>query len=147
VEDNPVTVIREATRRLSLPPLLESGVALRQAIGAALEKLGASREENADMVLAVNEAFNNAICHGSIGRSDHVDITIEVLGRELLVALDYRGEPFAVTPPALPEVTNPHGRGRYLMERLADQVNYSFHDGWTHTELRKSVGSKRPARN
>jgi anti-sigma regulatory factor (Ser/Thr protein kinase) len=134
-----VTVIKTATRRLVLPPLLESGVALRQAIGAALKEQGASREETADMVLAVNEAFNNAVCHGSMSRGDQVCVAISLGARELVVSLDYRGEAFPVAPATLPGVTDPHGRGRFLMERLADRVTYSFHDGWTHTELRKRI--------
>jgi anti-sigma regulatory factor (Ser/Thr protein kinase) len=139
LEENPVTMTREAAQQFCLPPLLANAAAVRRAVTSALTALGASGDEAADMVLAVNEAFNNAVCHGRMTHNDQLTVAIEGEGAELVVTLLYRGDPFPVTSPILPEPTDPHGRGRYLMERLTDRVSYEFHDGWTHTELRKQL--------
>ncbi len=132
-------VIREAPSRLCLPPVLESGPVMRQAVLAALMGLFAGPEEAADMVLAASEAFNNAIRHGSMGAGDQVGMAIETVGMELTVSMEYRGEPFMLAPPTLPEATDPHGRGRYLMEQLTDQVSYEFFDEWTRVRLCKRI--------
>lgn len=134
-----MTMMKAAAQRLCLPPFRENGAVLRQAVHAALAALGASREEAADMVLAVSEAFNNAVCHGSMDSDDWLGVEIEAMGTELVVALDYRGLPFLPEPATLPEAMSTHGRGRYLMERLTDRTSYLFQDGWTYLELRKRI--------
>ena len=134
-----MTTITENARQLCLPPLLESAAALRHAVGAALQGMGADPEEAADMVLAASEAFNNAICHGSMRNGDHLWVGIEAAGIEIAVTLAYRGAPFALVPPSLPEADQPHGRGRYLMEQLTDCVAYTFEQGKTYVELRKRI--------
>jgi anti-sigma regulatory factor (Ser/Thr protein kinase) len=138
-EDEQVTMIREMARQLCLPPLLESAVAMRHAVGAALQGMGGGPEEAADMVLAASEAFNNAICHGSMETDDHLWVGIEAIGMEIVVTLAYRGAPFPVVPPSLPQAHQSHGRGRYLMERLTDRVAYSFAQECTYVELRKRI--------
>lgn len=134
-----VTQMSERPPLVCLPPLLESAATLRRMLGAALDALGAGAEEAADMVLAASEAFNNAVCHGSMRGSDSLWLGIEAADRELVVTLEYRGEPFAASAPALPEADQPHGRGRYLMQRLTDSVAYAFDQNWTRIELRKRV--------
>src|SRR5436190_15694873 len=57
LEDDPVTMTREAAQQICLPPVLENAAAVRRAVTRALAALGASGDEAADMVLAVNEAF------------------------------------------------------------------------------------------
>jgi anti-sigma regulatory factor (Ser/Thr protein kinase) len=145
LEEELVTMIREKAQQLCLPPLLESAVAMRRAVGAALQGMGGAPEETADMVLAASEAFNNAICHGSMESDDHLWVGIESIGMELVVTLAYRGAPFAVVPPSLPQAHQSHGRGRYLMEQLSDRVSYSFAQECTYVELRKLLhGDGRP---
>jgi anti-sigma regulatory factor (Ser/Thr protein kinase) len=122
-----------------LPPLLESAATVRGAVSGALAALGASPEEAADMALAVSEAFNNAICHGGMGRGDQLWMVTESVGTELVVTFEYKGEPFALSSPTLPPPHQPNGRGRYLMEQLADRVSYLFEDHWTQIELRKRI--------
>jgi anti-sigma regulatory factor (Ser/Thr protein kinase) len=138
-EDEQVTMIREKARQLCLPPLLESAVAMRHAVGAALQGMGGGPEETADMVLAASEAFNNAIGHGSMESDDHLWVGIDSIGMELVVTLAYRGAPFPVLPPSLPQAHQSHGRGRYLMQQLTDRVTYSFERDCTYVELRKRL--------
>jgi serine/threonine-protein kinase RsbW len=139
LEDHDVTLMREAPQRLSLPPHLGSGTVIRQAIAAAMAVKNAGHEETADLLLAVSEAINNAIAHGRMESDDHLWMTIEPADTELVVTLDYRGEPFPVGPATLPEPISPGGRGRYLMEQLTDSVTYDFYDHWTRAVLRKQI--------
>jgi anti-sigma regulatory factor (Ser/Thr protein kinase) len=139
VEDDGVTMISERGQRLCLPPLLESAAAVRRAVGAALGGLRASPEEAADMLLAASEAFNNAICHGSMRSGDQFWLALDTVETELVVTFKYRGAPFPVVPPTLPGPDQPHGRGRYLMEQFADRISYTFEDDWTQIELRKRI--------
>ena len=134
-----MTIISERAQRLCLSPLLESAAAVRRAVSASLAGLGASPDEAADMVLAASEAFNNAICHGSMRSGDQLWLAMEAAGRELVVTLGYRGAPFPLVSPTLPEPYQPHGRGRYLMQELTDRVSYEFEDDWTQVELRKRI--------
>jgi anti-sigma regulatory factor (Ser/Thr protein kinase) len=134
-----VTTITANARQLCLPPRLESAAALRHAVGTALEGMGADPEEAADMVLAASEAFNNAICHGSMRSGDHLWVGIEAVGMEIVVTLAYRGAPFPLVPPSLPPADQPDGRGRYLMEQLTDCIAYTFEQGKTCVELRKQI--------
>jgi anti-sigma regulatory factor (Ser/Thr protein kinase) len=134
-----VTSISVRAQRLCLPPLLESAGSVRCAVSGALTALGASPEETADMALAVSEAFNNAICHGRMGRGDQLWMATEVVGTELVVTFEYKGEPFRLVSPTLPAPHQSNGRGRYLMEQLADRVSYLFEDHWTQIELRKRI--------
>lgn len=112
---------------------------MRGAVSARLDRLGAGPEEAADMALAVSEAFNNAICHGSMRSGDQLWMAIEADGAELVVTFEYKGAPFPLVPPTLPEPHQPNGRGRYLMEQLADRVTYVFENNWTQVELRKRI--------
>jgi anti-sigma regulatory factor (Ser/Thr protein kinase) len=112
---------------------------MRGAVRAALMAMGAGAAESAEMLLAACEAFNNAVDHGSMTRDDQLWVAIETEGDELVVTLHYRGEPFPLAPPTLPEAMCPCGRGRYLLERFTDRVTYEFHDHWTRTELRKRI--------
>jgi anti-sigma regulatory factor (Ser/Thr protein kinase) len=139
VEVVEVTMISERAQRLCLLPLLESGAAVRRAVGAALDGLGASPEEVADMVLATSEAFNNSICHGGMRSEDQLWMEIEAVDTELIVTFDYKGSPFPLVSPTLPDPSQAHGRGRYLMEQLTDRVSYVFADHCTQVELRKRI--------
>ena len=118
---------------------MESGPLVREAVGAALQAMRAGQEEMADLLLAACEAFNNAVAHGAMTNDDQLCLWIETEADELIVTLQYRGEPFLVEPPTLPDASCPHGRGRYLMELFTDRVTYDFHDHWTRTELRRRI--------
>jgi len=139
-----VTRMSERAQQLCLPPLLESAAIIRPAVAAALEGLGAGPEEAADMVLAACEAFNNAVCHGSMESGEQLRVGIEAAGKEIVVTFAYRGAPFPLAAPSLPEAHQPHGRGRYLMQELTDRVSYRFEQGKTYVELRKRIRGLQP---
>jgi anti-sigma regulatory factor (Ser/Thr protein kinase) len=96
-----------------------------------------SPSDTADLVLAVSEAFNNAVRHGTSEPQDVIELSLRINAREAEVELRYRGEPFAVGVPELPPPTSASGRGRYIMSMLLDQVDYVFEPPWTAVRMLK----------
>ena len=117
---------------------LKSGRAIREALERAYRCVTVETEAAQDFTLAVSEAFSNAICHGCSKPTDHINVWLTVCAEYGQVRLEYRGEPFHLSAPCLPDDGSTNGRGRYLMKILADQVDYEFAGGWTRARLRKS---------
>lgn len=117
---------------------LKSGRTIREALERAYRHVAVETEAAQDFSLAVSEAFSNAICHGCSKPADKINVWLTVSGEYGQVRLEYRGEPFHLTAPCLPDDGSTNGRGRYLMQILADQVDYEFAGGWTRARLRKS---------
>lgn len=113
--------------------------AVRQAVQSAAIDRMVRPEDTADIVLAISEAFANAVRHGNSGPEDAVWLAQEWRPEEVTIRLRYRGAPFAADSPELPPSDSPRGRGRYLMSRLMDRVEYRFTDGWTEVELARRL--------
>lgn len=116
---------------------LKNGRLVREALQKAYRRAGVDEEAAHDFMLAVSEAFSNAICHGSSRPGDAIEVRLSVGTEGALVSLKYRGEPFAAGTPRLPDDGSTNGRGRYLIQILADRVEYEFNQGWTRAELCK----------
>jgi anti-sigma regulatory factor (Ser/Thr protein kinase) len=98
--------------------------AVRQMIQAAAIDRMVSPDDTADLILATSEAFANAV-----RQPDAVTLRLR-----------YRGAPFAVDDaPGLPAPDATSGRGRAIMDRLLDQVEYRFRDGWTEVTLARRL--------
>ena len=93
--------------------------------------------DTADLVLAVSEAFNNAIRHGTSRAIDPIEFIVEIAEGTATVELRYLGEPFAAGNPELPAAHSSNGRGRYIMAMLLDEVDYRFDAPWTRLRLVK----------
>ena len=109
--------------RLSVPAELESLPTVRGAVTSALERSRWSDERPGDVLLAVSEAVGNAIEHGSRpGEPVEVDITVTPADARVRVA--DRGRPGARAPdgdPVAPPPERMRGRGRLIMQALADR--------------------------
>jgi anti-sigma regulatory factor (Ser/Thr protein kinase) len=92
-----------------------------------------------DVVLALGEAFANAVVHGTGSYGEHVGILVSAHRRHVAVQLRYPGEPFDTRPPAEPLPEQFTGRGRYLMTELMDSVTYTFLPGETIVRLEKTI--------
>ncbi len=89
-----------------------------------------------DIELAIGEAFSNAVKYGDHGRATvYVDLsTPRVLSLEMV----YPGTDFdtAVTYPQ--DVTGATGGfGRFIMNRVLDNMDYSFENGRTVLRMKK----------
>jgi anti-sigma regulatory factor (Ser/Thr protein kinase) len=123
--------------RFHVPADLAYGTVVRRQIQGMATERSMSPEDTADLVLAVSEAFNNAIRHGTARTIDPVEFRVEIADGTASVALRYLGEPFAAGRPELPGDLSPNGRGRYIMSRLLDDVVYQFDPPWTVIRLTK----------
>ena len=96
-----------------------------------------------NILIAVTEAVNNAINHGNKQNPDKkVHLEFAELGDRLSFVVKDQGEGFDHA--ALPDPTDPEnlekisGRGVFLMNQLADEVEFS--DNGTKVEMKFKVG-------
>jgi serine/threonine-protein kinase RsbW len=94
------------------------------------KKLGVSDEVYGKILISTVEAVNNAILHGNKGdRNKMVTVIISADGNDLEITVTDEGEGFEYGN--LPDPTDPknienlHGRGVFLMSRLADAIEYN----------------------
>lgn len=102
-----------------------------------LERAGWSAGERLDVELAVCEAVQNAVEHGSTP-SALIDVGLEVEPGAARVVVRDRGRPdrpAAAGPPAEPGTHELRGRGRLIMAALADDARWEERDGGTEVRL------------
>ena len=94
------------------------------------KKLGVSDEVYGKILISTVEAVNNAILHGNKGDiNKKVTVNIIADGNVLDITVTDEGEGFEYGN--LPDPTDPknienlHGRGVFLMRRLADSIEYN----------------------
>ena len=94
------------------------------------KKLGVSDEVYGKILISTVEAVNNAILHGNKGDINKmVTVNISADGNVLDITVTDEGEGFEYGN--LPDPTDPknienlHGRGVFLMRRLADSIEYN----------------------
>jgi anti-sigma regulatory factor (Ser/Thr protein kinase) len=116
----------------------QSGI-VRQTVRQLLETAGFLGDAAEDVLLALGEAFANAVAHGRRTRFGQVGISITAHRRHVAIVLRYPGEPFDTRPPVEPSVQQLTGRGRYLMAVLMDSVTYTFPPGETIVRLEKTL--------
>src|SRR4051794_2388539 len=133
-------VVSSQTRMAFAVPVdrSQSGV-VRQTVRQLLETAGFLGDAAEDVLLALGEAFANAVAHGSRARSGQVGVSITAHRRHVAIVLRYSGEPFDTRSPAEPSVDQLTGRGRFLMAVLMDSVTYTFPPGETIVRLEKTL--------
>ncbi|MEO6166302.1 MAG: ATP-binding protein [Chitinophagales bacterium] len=92
-------------------------------------ELGLSEEAEANILVSLSEAVNNAIFHGN--QSDpqkKVKISVEKLEKELVFCIEDQGVGFndleVKDPTAIENLDKPTGRGIFLMRNLADRLEF-----------------------
>jgi anti-sigma regulatory factor (Ser/Thr protein kinase) len=76
-----------------------------------------------DLVMATQEAANNALQHG--GATDDLDVVITVFSRRIMIEVADRGPGFelaAVRASWPPDVLQRSGRGLFLIDQLSDSL-------------------------
>lgn len=103
---------------------LASVTGIRAALSQSLKCHGWAEELHPRVLLAVGEAVANAVEHGSsAGGAVEVGFTVGPGSATVHVIDEGRpGASFPLGPPASPPPTQPRGRGRLLMRRLAERV-------------------------
>lgn len=82
-----------------------------------------------NMLIAVTEAFNNAVIHGNKANpSKHISLDLNYLENEVEISVKDEGAGFnfnEIPDPTTPEnITKLNGRGVFLMKTLADDVEF-----------------------
>ena len=123
----------------AVPVDLSHGSVVRQAVRRLMQENELPEDTIDDVILAVGEAFANAVVHGSGSRFEQVGVSAWTENRAFAIELRYPGEPFDAGPPSPPDLEQLTGRGRFLMSSLMDRVTYTFPDGETIVSMRKEI--------
>ncbi len=113
---------------------------LVECVASGLARAGWPTDDRDDVVLAVDEAVQNAIEHGSEPHAP-VEVELEADGDRAHVRIRDRGRPGAPTPVHPPTPPEPHeirGRGRVIMAAIADDARWHERAPGTEVELRFS---------
>jgi len=124
--------------RIEVPALTENIRMIESFIDNARERFHLDDDIYGNIMIAVTEAVNNAIKHGSNSDSArNVNLSLLVEGDTLKFRVEDQGPGFDylhLPDPTAPEnLEKPGGRGIFLMKHLADDV--SFLDGGRVVEL------------
>jgi anti-sigma regulatory factor (Ser/Thr protein kinase) len=122
-----------------VPVDLSHGSIVRQTVRQLLATTEFCEDAVDDVILALGEAFANAVAHGSGSRYEQVAVSVWAELRQIVIELRYPGEPFDPLPPTEPDLEQLTGRGRFLMTALMDRVTYDFPAGETIVRLEKCV--------
>lgn len=121
--------------RLRIPADVRSLAELRSVVRAALQDRGAPPNVIDDMVQAVDEAATNAIVHGYAGRPGWLELTLALVGRDIVITLEDAAPAFDPTTRPEPDmdvpalVRGPGGMGIHLMRLATDRLDYRAGNG------------------
>lgn len=119
--------------RLKLGPDRHSLRLLRRALERWLDEQGAERDETAELIMAANEAWQNALEHGTGFARTTVDIELERQGDEVVISVRDAGR--RDRSPSDPD----RGRGIELMRALADEVQLELAPHGSTVRLRRRL--------
>jgi serine/threonine-protein kinase RsbW len=130
----------------SAPSLYEHLNAFANVLEAAVQKAGASEDEQVDLMVAVMEALNNAIDHGNgEDASKNVHMKIEIQPSSITVWVQDEGggfDPGATPDPRKPEnLMNESGRGMLMMRAFMDEVDFLPSQTGTQVKMIKYFSS------
>ena len=123
--------IESLSQKMVLESNLESVLTVERLISQAREEYAITEENYNYIWIALNEAVSNAIKHGNkFNPSKKVRLTVETKeDRYLCFTIKDEGEGFDFTcvpdPTSSERIAEPNGRGVFLINKLADIVNYT----------------------
>jgi serine/threonine-protein kinase RsbW len=131
-DDRPMTPLE---RRLRIPAELDRLAEVRGLVREAARAAGAVPDTVDDLVQAVDEAATNTIVHGYAGLPGSIEVSVAVVGPDLVVTQEDDAPPF--DPTTLPDpdmavpalVRGPGGMGIRLMRLATDKLDYRPRDG------------------
>jgi PAS domain S-box-containing protein len=126
------------TAHLKLSPDADALRSLRRVLGRWLAEAGAERDEAHDLVMAANEAWQNALEHGTGFARTTIDVTFEAANGQ--VAITVRDPGRRDRSPSDPD----RGRGIELMRALADEVSLDLAPHGSTVRLRRALRAPAP---
>ncbi len=103
-------------------------------IASSVEQAGVDPSAQFDLELAVEEACTNVIAHAYDGRGGELEVCFETRGADVCITVRDWGRPFDPDKVPPPDVSQPleerqtGGLGLFLMEKLMDEVKFTFTD-------------------
>jgi serine/threonine-protein kinase RsbW len=93
-------------------------------------EIGIKQDFYGKIMVSAMEAVNNAIVHGNKSEEEkYVKVTINYKKSELRISVEDEGPGFVpkeIPDPTKPEnIENTHGRGVFLMSKLADKIEFN----------------------
>lgn len=106
-------------------PRRRSAKEMRRALRSYLLEHGIEPAVIAQVVLAAEEAFINAVTHTEECRACSITVSAQVSGDRISVEIRDRGHGFShkrSASPRIPDAGRVHGRGVFIMESMMDEV-------------------------
>jgi serine/threonine-protein kinase RsbW len=119
-----------AKRTLKFPSVLENIHVAEKLIDDVCYEYNVKEDYYGELLIAMTEAVNNAIVHGNkLDATKQVTVTFDVLDeKNIRFVIEDEGPGFDynnLPDPTAPEnIEKPHGRGVFLMRKLADQCEF-----------------------
>jgi len=123
------------SRELTVPGNIADLPAILAFIEASCEESGVHPALFFDLQLAVEEACANVIEHAYANMGGELAIKFVTRGRDVIIALQDHGRPFAPEDVLAPDMSLPlterrsGGLGMHLMYHLMDEVQFDFAEG------------------
>jgi serine/threonine-protein kinase RsbW len=112
----------------------------RRRVASVAERSGLQGQALFDFLLAVGEALNNAVWHGSPTHEfDEVMVRVGTLGGAMVAEITDRGMGLERSRICPPDALDPTGRGIPFMRLLVDDLRYDCHQGGTTVQLLQSI--------
>jgi len=119
-----------AKRTLKFPSILENIHLAEKLIDDVCAEFSVKEDYYGELLIAMTEAVNNAIVHGNkLDSTKQVTVTFETVNDKIIrfivedegPGFDYNNLP---DPTAPENIEKPHGRGVFLMRKLADNCDF-----------------------
>lgn len=117
-------------RTLKFPSLVENIHIVEKLIDEVFAEYQVKEDYYGELLIAMTEAVNNAIVHGNrLDPNKQVTVTFDIIDNRLMrFIVEDEGAGFDYThlpDPTAPEnIEKPHGRGVFLMRKLADRCDF-----------------------
>jgi anti-anti-sigma factor len=124
-----------AFRTRTFDASLEALAAISEFVVTEARAAGLDEHAVWEVQLAVDEAATNVIQHSYKQVKGSLTVAVDCVDNEFLIQLNDRGKPFDPDNVPEPDLVSPleerktGGLGLYLMRKLMDRVEFTFHDG------------------
>lgn len=108
-------------------------------IGNSMLKFGLDDYEQLQVQMAVEEAFNNIIKHGSVQKSARISIRCFKHNKEIKIIIGYPGECFNPIQNSKPKLKHKSSNNVYYIKRNMNKSDHCFVDGENILTLIKSL--------
>ena len=119
-------------KKLKIKSKIESIRIVENAIDEISTEIGIKQDDYGKILVSTLEAVNNAIVHGN-KVNEAKTVRIEITFKENVLKVSVSDEGMGFKPNEIPDPTraenieNIHGRGVFLMSKLADAIEFNEH--------------------